>query len=125
MDARNLQFLNNTFDAVTAFFTLMYIPKSDHMQVFYELYRVLKLGGEFYLWDVAIPVYLGTETDIFVVPLEIELKNGLKINTAYGTLWKEHEQCASYYQELGIQTGFQSVLVESANEIFCLKFKKV
>lgn len=32
MDANNLSFLDNSFDAVTSFFTLMYINKEDHQK---------------------------------------------------------------------------------------------
>jgi len=37
MDAKDLQFLDNTFDTVTAFFTMMYIPIADHKKVFEEM----------------------------------------------------------------------------------------
>ena len=47
MDARDLQFLDNTFSAATSFFTLMYIPGSDHAKVFDEVLRVLEPGGPF------------------------------------------------------------------------------
>lgn len=38
MDAKELSFLRNSFDAVTSFFTLMYINNDDHKQVFNEVY---------------------------------------------------------------------------------------
>ncbi len=40
MDAKELKFLNNTFDTITAFFSIMYIPKQDHQKIFEEIYRV-------------------------------------------------------------------------------------
>ena len=50
MDASKLSFIENSFDAVTSFFTLMYIDKDNHEQIFSEIYRVLKNDGEFILW---------------------------------------------------------------------------
>lgn len=44
MDARDLQFLDDTFAAATSFFTLMYIAGSDH-EVFAEVSRVLAPGA--------------------------------------------------------------------------------
>ncbi|KAB3531590.1 class I SAM-dependent methyltransferase [Alkaliphilus serpentinus] len=56
MDARDLKFLNNTFDGGTSFFTLMYIKKEDHQKVLEEMYRVLKEEGQFIIWDAKIPM---------------------------------------------------------------------
>ena len=42
MDAKELKFLEETFDTVTAFFTLMYVPLENHQIIFQEIHRVLK-----------------------------------------------------------------------------------
>jgi ubiquinone/menaquinone biosynthesis C-methylase UbiE len=55
MDATDLKFLSKTFDACTAFFCLMYVPKNKHLQVFKQISRVLKDDGKFLLWDLKIP----------------------------------------------------------------------
>lgn len=46
MDASDLQFLDQSFDTATSFFTLMYIKGSDHEDVFREIHRGLRPGGE-------------------------------------------------------------------------------
>lgn len=84
MDARDLKFLDNTFDLATVFFTMMYIEKEAHEKVFSEVYRVLKKDGEFMIWDITIPKYTEGEKDIYVFPLEVNIGNKL-INTGYGT----------------------------------------
>ena len=61
---KRIIFLENSFDAVTSFFTLMYINKDYHEKVFKEIYRVLKDNGEFILWDAIIPEYDGSIKDI-------------------------------------------------------------
>lgn len=73
MDAKELKFIGESFNNVTSFFTLMYIEKKYHKQVFKEIYRVLKPDGRFKLWDTKIPKYKGGEKDIFLVPLEINM----------------------------------------------------
>ncbi len=55
MDAKNLQFIDNTFSVATSFFTLMYIRKADHQRVFNEVFRVLIPAGLFLIWDVNFP----------------------------------------------------------------------
>lgn len=123
MDARELKFLNKTFDGITSFFTLMYMEKQDHHKVFEEVYRVLKDEGEFVIWDVTIPQYSGGIKDIFLVPLEIKLKDK-KVKTTYGIMWNKAEQDVRYYIELGEKVGFEVITKEESNKIYCIKFKK-
>jgi len=123
MDARELKFLNETFDGITSFFTLMYVEKQYHYKVFEEIHRVLKDKGEFTMWDATIPQYPGEIKDIFLVPLEIKLRSR-KITTTYGVLWDKAEQDMNYYIKLGETVGFQIVMKEEINQIYCIKFKK-
>lgn len=123
MDARELKFLNKTFDGITSFSTLMYIEKQYHQKVFEEVYRVLKDEGEFIIWDVIIPQFPGGIKDIFLVPLEIKLKNK-KITTTYSVLWNQAEQDMQYYIKLGEKVGFEIITKEEINQIYYIRFKK-
>ncbi len=123
MDARELKFLDKTFDVVTSFFTLMYIKKQYHQKVFEEIYRVLKDEGELDIWDVTIPKYPGGVKDIFVVPLEIELKDK-KITTGYGVLWEQAEQNINYYINLGEKIGFEVITKKESNQMYYIRLKK-
>lgn len=123
MDAGELKFLNETFDAATSFFTLMYISKEYHYKVFQEIYRVLKKDGEFTIWDVNIPKYQGGIKDIFLVPLEIEMRDK-KVTTTYGVSWKETGQDLIYYAEIGEKVGFQVIYRKEQGQIYCIKLKK-
>lgn len=123
MDARELSFLANSFDAVTSFFTLMYIDKVDHEKVITEVYRVLKQDGEFILWDAVIPKYDNSIKDIFVVQLEIKIMNEL-IKTGYGVLRKDREQDMEYYVKIGERVGFKVIKEEQQEQIFKVTFKK-
>jgi ubiquinone/menaquinone biosynthesis C-methylase UbiE len=123
MDARDLKFLDATFDNVTSFFTMMYIPLNDHEKVVREIYRVLKPGGEFYLWDVTIPKIYDIEKEFYVIPLLVKL-DGKEIKTGYGTKWRDREQDVSYYINLCKQVGFEVMFKKIENETFHIKLKK-
>lgn len=123
MDAKDLKFLNKTFDGITSFFTLMYIEKQYHKKVFQEIYRVLKDEGEFAIWDVTIPQYPGGIKDIFLIPLEIKL-NDKKVTTTYGVSWNQAEQDIDYYTMLGEEVGFEVITKEEMSQTYHIKFKK-
>lgn len=108
MDAKDLQFLDNTFDYVSSFFTLMYISKKDHRQVLEEVYRVLKKGGEFILWDVTIGAQDDPAKEYFVMPLKVNLGNEI-IETGYGVEWVSRNQDLDYYIDLVREIGFQII----------------
>lgn len=123
MDARKLAFLDNSFDAVTSFFTLMYVNNADIEKVFDEIYRVLKKDGEFILWDVVIPRYDGGIKDIFVAQLEVKVMNKV-INTGYGVSRKEKEQDSDYFADAGKKAGFKVIKVKQQDQIFKIIFRK-
>lgn len=123
MDARELSFLGNSFDAVTSFFTMMYINKDDHEKVFKEIYRVLKDNGEFILWDATIPEYDGGTKDIFVIQLEIETPVRV-IKTGYGILRKDKAQDIEYFIGIGENLGFNVIEREVQDQVFKIIFRK-
>ncbi|MFX1481031.1 MAG: methyltransferase domain-containing protein [Promethearchaeota archaeon] len=123
MDAKDLKFLDNTFNSVFAFFTMMYIPLNDHRKIFQEIYRVLKKNGEFFLWDLKIPNRNSNEKEIYIVTLRIKINENI-IDTGYGTKWNK-EQDVNYYIELAKNIGFQILEQNIDENIFYLKFKKV
>jgi len=123
MDARDLQFLDGTFSTATSFFTLMYIKGPDHEKVFSEVFRVLKSGGLFLIWDAIIPQRLDEDKDIAVFPLLVKLPNE-EIDAMYGVLWPEEEQDLSYYVRLAENAGFNVVAQREKDGVLFLKLRK-
>lgn len=123
MNAAELSFLDNYFDAATSFFTLMYISKEQQKKVFDEIFRVLKKDGEFILWDTVIPEYDGGIKDIFVIELEI-ITPVKKIKTGYGVSMKNKKQDMDYFIRLGEQAGFTIIQKENQGHIFKITFRK-
>ena len=78
MDVTDMQFMDDSFASAASFFTLMYIPGELKQKTFAEIFRVLKPGGIFYLWDLLFPAHeiskesmLTQGRDILVIPLTI------------------------------------------------------
>ncbi len=122
MDAKELKFLNESFDTATAFFTLMYIPHENHQKIVQEIHRVLKKGGEFVVWDFPIPKRDKHEKKYYGLYLEVKIgeKN---ISTGYGTKW-DKEQDLEYYTNLGASNGFSVVEKYPIDGMFYIRFKK-
>jgi SAM-dependent methyltransferase len=105
MDATDLKFLPDSFNVCTAFFSMMYIPKSKHSKVLEEVHRVLKDNGQFLLWDVKI---LRTRTQYreFIVPLTVQLPNET-VETGYGVKW--HTQDIDHFKALAKEYNLKVV----------------
>jgi SAM-dependent methyltransferase len=121
MDATNLKFLSESFDVCTAFFSLMYIPRKNHLKVFRQVHKVLKKKGRFLLWDVKIPDR-NKEFRVFAVGLKIKLPNE-EVETGYGTIW-DKTQDIDYFRQLAVKTGFGVVDKWSKNDVFFLEMTK-
>jgi SAM-dependent methyltransferase len=121
MDAADLKFLPKTFDACTAFFCLMYVPKNKHLQVFNQANRVLKDHGRFLLWDLKIPERQENHRT-FAIRLKIALPNEL-VKAGYGTIW-DKTQNLEYFKELARRTKFKTVKEWSRGNIFYLEMCK-
>jgi ubiquinone/menaquinone biosynthesis C-methylase UbiE len=122
MDAKDLQFLDETFDTTTAFFTLMYIPLSEHQKVFKEIYRVTKKGGELVIWDFRIPKRGISDKEFYGLYLEVKIEDK-EVSTGYATKW-DKQQDLEYYLNLGTSIGFKSVEKKLMDEIFYVRFQK-
>jgi ubiquinone/menaquinone biosynthesis C-methylase UbiE len=120
MDAADLKFLPKSFDACTAFFSLMYIPKSIHQKVFEEVFRVLKDHGRFLIWDVRIPDNV-VGYKAFIVHLKVKLPNE-EVGTGYGARWQT--QSIEHFRELARLTGFKITSELCKEEIFHLELQK-
>jgi len=123
MDAKDLKFLNESFDTVTVFFTMMYINLMAHEQVFKEIYRVLKPKGELFIWDLNIQKKkIEEEKDIYAVKLEVDI-GSKKIESGYGTKWDKGVDM-THYLNLGEKIGLKILEKHINGETFFLKFRK-
>ena len=123
MDARDLKFLDDTFNTATVFFTFMYIDSNDHQKVFEELQRVLKPGGRLLIWDVTFPELTDKKKNMALFPFKFNLPDK-QIRTGYGVRRPEGEQGLAHFMELAIKTGFQIVSQNEKDRWFFLEAAK-
>ena len=115
---------DNTFDTVTSFYSFMYMTQASQTKAISEIYRVLKPGGLFEIWDTQIPKYDGTLRDIYVSNLVINLPDREPICTGYGVLMDELGQDETFIRQLAISKGFKIFDSEREEEHFNIKFEK-
>ena len=123
MDAGNMMFLDDAFEVVTSFFTLMYIKGSEHKKIFEEAYRVLESKGRLLIWDVDLPQRLAEEKDFVAFYLNIRLPDR-EIETGYGTKWPEQTQGLSYYKGLAERVGFIATDHKESGRVLFLDLQK-
>jgi SAM-dependent methyltransferase len=123
MDARELKFLDGSFQIVTSFFTLMYIGKTDHPRIFQEAHRVLASGGRFLTWGASLPERPDDGKDVLIVPVTVTLPS-TEVETGYGVLWPEEPIDPAHYVELAGQVGFEVVQQREDGHVFYLSLRK-
>jgi SAM-dependent methyltransferase len=123
MDARDMKFIDNSFNTATVFFTFMYIQPQDHERVFQELYRVLKPGGRLLVWDVIFPRRVDEKKDVAVFRLTISLPDR-EIKTGYGAEWPKEAQGLTHYIELAEKAGFKAGEHREKDSWFFLEVRK-
>jgi ubiquinone/menaquinone biosynthesis C-methylase UbiE len=124
MDATELRFLDESFNTVTSFYTLMYMKdEEERRRVFGEVYRVLTAGGRFLIWDAVFPPRRDEEKDVAVFSLTIRLGEE-EVQAGYGMLWPEEGRGVSYYEELARRAGFEVVMQKEEGRRLSLELKK-
>ncbi|XMB72033.1 methyltransferase domain-containing protein [Mycoplasmatota bacterium WC30] len=122
-DARNLPFQHEHFTSATAFFFFMYTEEKDRKKIFEEAFRVLKPNSFMYVWDVTIPIPQANDKKIFVIPLQISIRDKI-INTGYGTKWESRKMNLDNLTMLAESVGFTVINTKTDNNIFHIKLQK-
>jgi len=122
MDARDLKFLDGSFDTVTVFFTFMYIQPADHGKVFGEIRRVLGPGGRLLIWDVTFPKEAQAGIKYAIYPFAFKLPDRT-ITTGYG-VHMVPGQGLPHFEGLAKEAGFSVVTSRTDQDCFFLELTK-
>lgn len=124
MDARELKFLDNSFNTATAFFSLMYVnSQKDQQKIIEEVWRVLKPEGQFHVWEVDLAERPETDKDVYVVFLRYRVGEE-EIGTGYGQRWPAEPRGENEYVALAENAGFRHVRTEREAHTMYLLFQK-
>lgn len=120
MNAEELDFSNSSFDAITAFYSFMFMSMDTRKKSAAEMVRVLKKGGEIHIWDTKVP---NAENEPFCVDLKILLPEEI-INTTYGIMGSETEQSCDATKKIFEDLGLICYKEMERENHFYLKFIK-
>ena len=124
MDARQLTFPEDSFGAVTAFFSLMYMKtRQDHERVMQEAWRVLKPGAHLLAWEIDLAERPATRQERYMVRLRYRVGNFEK-GTAYGARWPSEARGEAYYRQLARKAGFEHLTTERVAHFMFFEFIK-
>ena len=123
MDARQLQFLDDTFPTATVFFTFMYLAPFDHEQVLRELHRVIAPGGRVLIWDPVFPQVPDPRKRFGLFQLLVTLPDR-EIRPAYLTYLPPGGQGLPHFEALAAKTGFIIVTKKPSQDWFFLELIK-
>jgi ubiquinone/menaquinone biosynthesis C-methylase UbiE len=124
MDATHLQFLDATFGAATAFFSLMYVRETcDLQKVFGEVFRVLRPGAPFLIWDVLVPKRVDERKDLCGIRLSVQVA-GREICTGYGQPWPRQKRTTAFYLDLARKAGFRVVEQKTNRRVLFMRLQK-
>jgi ubiquinone/menaquinone biosynthesis C-methylase UbiE len=114
-DATALPFSSHGFDNATAFFSCMYMSGDVQEKVFRETRRVLKKGGEFWIWDV----HMVPKSQVFAIRLQVVFPDTHTTSTVYGE--KAKDQSAAGFASLLQEAGFESEVSTDRKDWFLIK----
>lgn len=101
------------------FFSCMYMSNDIKEKVFRETRRVLKQGGEFWIWDAPMV----TKNKVFAIRLKVDFHDMHTINTVFGV--KTKDQNAISICRLLQKAKFTSVIITDRKDWFFIKARKV
>ena len=118
-DGAELPFPNESFDNATAFFSCMYMSEDVKRKIFQETRRILKNGGEFWIWDVN----MSPKSKVFAIRLKAEIPENRTITTVYGVKTKD-QSAATICGQLQ-EAGFVPELITNHKHWFFTKATRV
>ena len=106
MNPCDMKFLDESFQLVTAFFSMLFIGCDQYAQMFQEVHRVLAPGGRFLFWEALIPPRGDSPADIVAIPVEALTGKGL-LSAGYGATWPKKPFSSRLFQGMAQDAGLE------------------
>lgn len=117
-DGTKLPFKSESLDVATTFFSCMYMTDNVKKEVFSEVQRILKRGGEFLIWDVQ----MAAKNKVFAIRLAVDIEERT-VKTIYGV--KAKDQTADSLRHFLEQAGFETEVITDSKNWFFIKAVRV
>ena len=117
-DGTKLPFKSESLDVATTFFSCMYMTDNVKKEVFSEVQRILKRGGEFLIWDVQ----MAAKNKVFAIRLAVDIEERT-VKTIYGV--KAKDQTADSLCHFLEQAGFETEVITDSKNWFFIKAVRV
>jgi ubiquinone/menaquinone biosynthesis C-methylase UbiE len=114
-DAMCIPCESGCFEQATAFFSCMYMGDEVKEKVFKEVRRVLKKGGELWVWDVQM---LCSQKE-YGIRVEVEFRDKRKVKTMYGV--RARDQSTRSISKLLQGAGFATEVIEDQKHWFVIR----
>ncbi len=101
----------------------MYMEPEEQEKVFKEAWRVLKHGGEFWVWDITIPERAAREEDVFAVLLDVRM-HGTSVRAGYGAPWASRRQDITSFRKAAAAAGFECTGTRLDDQVIFLRLRK-
>lgn len=120
MDASQMTFDNESFDNVTAFYSLMYMEKTIQVDAIMEAARVLRTNGELHIWDAEIE---SAYPNPYVTDLDIDA-NGKHVHTSYGIIKDDAKQNAEFFVDICKKAKLHILECKKTDKHFYIRLEK-
>ena len=114
-DAAKVPCRDHSFDSATAFFSCMYMPDHVKENVFRETRRVLKPGGEFWIWDG----HMASRSKVFGLRVQVDFYGNRAIRTVYGV--KARDQSSASISAMLREAGFATQVLADEKHWFLIR----
>ena len=116
MDARSLDFPDDCFDHVTAFYALLYMDAEGQRRAIAEAARVLRTGGSLCIWDTET----AGEAPPYLAELDVDAA-GQAIHVTYGVVKDDAGQTMERTVRLCEEAGLHVVQAEGMEKQFFVR----
>lgn len=124
MDSRDLKFFDNTFNIATAFFSLIYMADIDYLKIFSEVYRVLKPGGRFSIWDIVLSKDIPPKKKYIVQNVNVTIDDK-EYSVGYGTrIPQTIPRNPDIFEAPAVRAGFKLSSKNIIKNVITITFKK-